>query len=110
MTPREQLLKALSEIGDDLDSHADLANEAMEACDSDETDLGQEIKEAGYEPRRVFRTSVRLLEVLRVLAEKATVQEIHRTFGAPGDWGYHTPLGAALYRLYSEKETSPNAA
>jgi hypothetical protein len=25
---------------------------------------------------------------------------IHRTFGAPGDWGYGTPLGAALKQLY----------
>lgn len=25
---------------------------------------------------------------------------IHETFGAPGDWGYHTAIGAALQRLY----------
>lgn len=105
MTPREQLLKALREIEESLDSHADLANEAMEAVDS-ETDLGKEIEEAGYEPRGVFLKSVRLLGVLRAFAEKATAQEIHRTFGAPGDWGYHTPLGDALYRLYSEKEAA----
>ena len=103
MTPREQLLKALEEIRADLDSHADLANEAMEAVDP-ETDLGEKIKEAGYEPRRVFRESVKLLWVLLALAEKAPVSEIHRLFGAPGDWGYDTPLGAALYRLYSEEE------
>ena len=105
MTPRKQLLKALDEVREALDLHAYLANEAMEAVDSD-TDLGKEIKEAGYEPRHVFFKSVRLLDVLRCFAEKATVQEIHRTFGAPGDWGYHTPLGDALYRLYSEKETA----
>ena len=109
MTPREQLLKALEETRGGLDSHADLANEAMEAIDSD-TDLGKEVEAAGHEPRRVFRESVQLLAVLRALVEKASVQEIYRAFGAPGDWGYYAPLGAALYRLYSEKETSTNAA
>lgn len=106
MTPREQLLKALDEAREGLDSSADLANEVLEASCGSETDLGKEIEEAGYEPRRVFFTSVQLLRVLRSLAEKASAQEIHRTFGAPGDWGYYTPIGAALYRLYSEKEAA----
>lgn len=98
---REQLLKALDDLRGDLDSHADLANEAFEGFDRD-TDLGKEIEEAGYEPRCTFRLSVRLLDVLRALVEKATPQEIHRAFGAPGDWGYDTPLGDALYRFYQQ--------
>lgn len=29
-----------------------------------------------------------------------TVREIHEAFGAPGDFGYDTPLGDALASLY----------
>lgn len=54
--------------------------------------------------------AARLVHATRFFVKEAPISEIHRLFGAPGDWGYDTPLGAALYRLYSEKETSPNAA
>jgi len=29
-----------------------------------------------------------------------TVAELHGAFGAPGDFGYETPIGSALARLY----------
>jgi hypothetical protein len=32
-----------------------------------------------------------------------SVADIHAAFGAPGDWGYDTPLGDALARLYSRR-------
>lgn len=36
--------------------------------------------------------------------------EIHRTFGAPGDWGYGTALGRALKALYElESPAGENA-
>lgn len=28
------------------------------------------------------------------------IAEVHKVFGAPGDFGYETPQGIALFRLY----------
>ena len=44
------------------------------------------------------------------------VDQVHRAFGAPGDWGYGTDRGRALYELYkaadqaAELPESPLAA
>lgn len=35
-------------------------------------------------------------ELLRVLARLVEGKELHNAFGAPGDWGYGTPIGDAL--------------
>ena len=35
-------------------------------------------------------------ELIRVLARVVEGKPISKAFGAPGDWGYETPLGAAL--------------
>lgn len=35
-------------------------------------------------------------ELLRVLARVLEGKPIERAFGAPGDWGYGTPIGDAL--------------
>lgn len=35
-------------------------------------------------------------ELIRVLARVVEGKPIAKAFGAPGDWGYETPLGAAL--------------
>lgn len=47
---------------------------------------------------------IQLLTVLRRLVANRTVAELHDAFGAPGDWGYETALGAALSRLYRAPE------
>jgi len=39
-------------------------------------------------------------ESLRCLARILEGKEIHRAFGAPGDWGYGTPIGDALAAAY----------
>lgn len=39
-------------------------------------------------------------ELILVLARLLAGKTIHEAFGAPGDWGYETPIGAALYQLY----------
>ena len=31
---------------------------------------------------------------------KKVVKKVHSVFGAPGDWGYGTPLGDALKKIY----------
>lgn len=49
--------------------------------------------------RDLYR-AVELIGCLRRLVDGRTADEIHDAFGAPGDWGYETPVGAALARLY----------
>jgi hypothetical protein len=36
-------------------------------------------------------------ELLRALARIVEGQTIYRAFGAPGDWGYGTPIGDTLF-------------
>ncbi|AHF94589.1 hypothetical protein OPIT5_29410 [Opitutaceae bacterium TAV5] len=36
-------------------------------------------------------------ELLRVLARLVEGQTVYRAFGAPGNWGYGTPIGDALF-------------
>jgi hypothetical protein len=38
------------------------------------------------------------------------VQEVHRAFGAPGDYGYEKPEGKALYALYKAASAFPRQA
>lgn len=47
-----------------------------------------------------LREAVELVRCLRRLVQGRTVAEIHKAFGAPGDFGYETPIGDALSRLY----------
>jgi len=35
---------------------------------------------------------------------------VHRAFGPPGDWGYSTPCGAALFALYAAAANCANGA
>lgn len=48
----------------------------------------------------LLREAVELVRCLRRLTRGRSVQELHAAFGAPGDFGYETPIGAALSRLY----------
>jgi hypothetical protein len=41
-------------------------------------------------------------ELLRVLARVVEGKDLYRAFGAPGDWGYGTPIGDALAAKPSE--------
>lgn len=45
-------------------------------------------------------------ELIRVLARLLAGKTVHQAFGAPGDWGYETPLGQAVYELYSANRGS----
>lgn len=55
------------------------------------------------EGSRELHEAAILVGCLRRLTEHSTPDELHYAFGAPGDFGYDTPLGAALYALYSSK-------
>lgn len=53
-----------------------------------------------YELTALLRESIELTQCLRRLLPGRDVSEIHRAFGAPGDFGYENPIGAALDRIY----------
>lgn len=44
----------------------------------------------------------KLAAVIREHADKMEGKEFYRSFGAPGDWGYGTPIGDAI----AAKETA----
>jgi len=48
----------------------------------------------------VLREAVEMVRILRRILPHLTLQQIHKAFGAPGDFGYETPIGAALAQLY----------
>ena len=39
-------------------------------------------------------------ELVRVLGRLLAGKSVHDAFGAPGDWGYGTPIGDALLEIY----------
>lgn len=57
------------------------------------------IMRAANDVNRAANDEVRRLKV-REAAVAATIREIRRTFGSPGDYGYSTPQGAALKALF----------
>lgn len=48
----------------------------------------------------LLREGVELVGCLRRLVALSTPDEIHKAFGAPGDFGYDTPIGDALAKVY----------
>lgn len=53
-----------------------------------------------YADARLLREAAEVVGCCRRLLSACTVDDIHRAFGAPGDFGYETTLGDALSRLY----------
>jgi hypothetical protein len=49
---------------------------------------------------RELREAVEMVRVLRRIVPSCDLKAIHSAFGAPGDFGYDTPVGDALSRLY----------
>lgn len=47
-----------------------------------------------------LRECIELARCLRRLVSKLSVQDVHKAFGAPGDFGYETPIGEALAKKY----------
>lgn len=48
----------------------------------------------------LLREAEELVRCLRRLVGFCTPDDIHKAFGAPGDFGYETPIGAALAKVY----------
>ena len=74
------------------DEAAKVANVRSELRDGD-----------GDRDDRLYRDLDLAAELLRVLARIIEGKPLHVAFGAPGDFGYETPIGAALYRYYREQ-------
>lgn len=53
-----------------------------------------------YDITFLLREAVDLVGVLRRLMPSASDKGMHDAFGAPGDWGYGAPIGAALDTFY----------
>ena len=53
-----------------------------------------------------LREAIELTRCLRRLVPGMDVVAIHRAFGAPGDFGYDTPIGDALARTYRSDASS----
>lgn len=79
-------------------------NASSEPAKTNYTKLGQVLREKAdaIQERHELGDDIRLdaTELLRVLARIVEGKEIHRAFGAPGDWGYNTPIGASLAEAY----------
>lgn len=106
-TPRDGLLAALRAIearaDKTLERVTDIGDDSITTRFDAEPQIDQDASEALDALDEQRRTLVRLLDCLCRLAEGATREQIRKAFGAPGDWGYDTPIGAALYRLYCDK-------
>lgn len=51
----------------------------------------------------MLREAVELVGCLRRLVADRTTDEVHKAFGAPGDFGYDTPIGDALAKVYRSR-------
>jgi N6-adenosine-specific RNA methylase IME4 len=51
-------------------------------------------------PERAVRDAAELWRVVARLVKDRTPLEVFAAFGHPGNWGYGTPIGAALKRYY----------
>lgn len=60
------------------------------------------LRDEDHPDAEAWREAVELIGCLRRLVQGSTVREIHRAFGAPGDFGYETPIGQALAAVYHE--------
>lgn len=42
-------------------------------------------------------------DIFLLVSVRDVIDAVHRAFGAPGDYGYGTPQGDALFRLYKQR-------
>lgn len=57
--------------------------------------------------REALREAIYLVRRLATLLEPATVGQIHKVLGAPGDFGYETEIGSALDQYYRANYGAP---
>jgi hypothetical protein len=91
-----------------LENRMDNLQAAIEKYGRDASDAIERLRELAspeaenevYDITLMLRLNLTLLGCLKRLCAGRTAQEIHAAFGAPGDFGYGTPLGDALMRIY----------
>lgn len=84
------LAKALSSRQADFRNAIDRLRELSPSANENEV----------YELTSQLREAIELVGCARRLLAGRTVNEVHAAFGAPGDFGYDTPIGDALAALY----------
>lgn len=92
MSDNSELVKVVNKMAKELTRTRDELRDIPDAESIDEA--ARQIREA--------------VELVRALARLLEGKTVHQAFGAPGDWGYGTEIGSALYRLYSAP-IAPNA-
>lgn len=93
---RSALDKQLRGAREALDELVEVARESGEYNDDED---GEELGQI----RDTVRTAIDLIDPLMKLSRGRTMSELHKAFGAPGDWGYETEFGAALSKFYSNE-------
>lgn len=88
MNTNDVLAKALMQRGNDYSAAVDRLRTRFEEEPEAFADVG------------ALREAVELVRCLRRLVPVCSLTDIHKAFGAPGDFGYETPIGDALSRLY----------
>lgn len=63
-------------------------------------DLAKRAQDGIDDDRLKYHQLVDAAELLHVLRRMVEGKNISQSFGAPGDWGYEHPIGAALSTLY----------
>lgn len=71
-----------------------LYREALDRARERAEELGEEFSD------QCPREAIELVGCLRRLVSQCTVTQIHQAFGAPGDFGYDSPIGDALSHTY----------
>lgn len=96
----DDLTKALREVIAQHERRCDeVASILEDECDDDEASPTRS-PDASRNAVRELRMAAALLGALRRAMKDRSVREVHDAFGAPGDYGYDTPIGDALMRLY----------
>jgi hypothetical protein len=57
----------------------------------------------GEADEELQRKAAYLLTALKIFVREADPEAIHKAFGAPGNWGYGTPIGDELLKIYQGK-------
>lgn len=75
----------------------DSIDRALRAIAATTHDIAREDDNLNGDATRTLREAS---ELARVLARLLAGKTVYEAFGAPGDWGYDTPLGDALADFY----------
>lgn len=84
--------------------------ECLSAIDRLRELASDEAENEVHEVTSRLRECIVLASCLRRLTRGRTVAELHAAFGAPGDFGYETPIGEALSKAYQGQSSAPAAA